>query len=441
MDAVALRLVPVLFGLAVILLAWPLRGAIGEWGAAWAALLMAVSPAMAYYSRYFIQEMLLVCFTGLLLAALWWYLRRPGYGPAVLAGVSAGLIHATKETSVVIFAAVVLGAACASFMTRLRIHACPLVVHRFRVRHGVAAIIAAAAVVVVLFSSFFTHPQGIIDSIATYWHYLERAGGEGHEKPWWYYVRLLAAWRVPLGPWWSEGAILLLALIGFGVALGGKDDSKAGLYRRFLAFYALFLAAAYSLIAYKTPWTMLGFLHAFILLGGLAADRMLCRPRRRWLAAGVAALLMAASAHLGWQAWRANFRMPADPGNPYVYAHTSSAFLRLADRLEALAEVDPRGHALLVQVVASDGDYWPIPWYARRFEHVGYWAAPPEKLGAPVVIASMDLARAVGERLGEGYHGSTFSLRPGELLVMFVEDPLWEAFMATRGGAPAAGQS
>jgi uncharacterized protein (TIGR03663 family) len=56
-----LRIVPALFGLGLILLILPLRD-IGAGPAAIAAFLTACSPAMAFYSRYYIQETLLVFF-------------------------------------------------------------------------------------------------------------------------------------------------------------------------------------------------------------------------------------------------------------------------------------------------------------------------------------------------------------------------------------------
>ena len=27
----------------------------------------------------------------------------------------------------------------------------------------------------------------------------------------------------------------------------------------------------------------------------------------------------------------------------------------------------------LVKIIAPDSDYWPLPWYLRRFKHVGWY--------------------------------------------------------------------
>src|SRR5881397_3090610 len=110
-----LRLAPVVSGVGLILLLLLLADGLGRPAVAWAAILTAISPAMVFYSRYFIHEMLLVCFTMLLLAAGWRYTRRPHIGWAVLAGIGLGLMSATKETFVIPIAAMGIAAAVTAF--------------------------------------------------------------------------------------------------------------------------------------------------------------------------------------------------------------------------------------------------------------------------------------------------------------------------------------
>ena len=63
------RILPVLFGILLILCTPLLRSGVGCIAVLAAALFTAISPAMAYYSRFYIQEMLLVFFTLLTIAA------------------------------------------------------------------------------------------------------------------------------------------------------------------------------------------------------------------------------------------------------------------------------------------------------------------------------------------------------------------------------------
>ena len=55
-----LRLAPVAFGVGLILLLLLFVDGLGRPALVWSAMFIAVSPAMVFYSRYFIHEMLLV---------------------------------------------------------------------------------------------------------------------------------------------------------------------------------------------------------------------------------------------------------------------------------------------------------------------------------------------------------------------------------------------
>jgi len=92
------RIVPVVFGAGLVLLLLLVADGLGRPAAIIAAVLTAVSPAMVFYSRYYIHEMLLVFFTFATLGCAWRYVRSGSLGWALAAGASLGLMHATKET-------------------------------------------------------------------------------------------------------------------------------------------------------------------------------------------------------------------------------------------------------------------------------------------------------------------------------------------------------
>ena len=108
-DEWTIRLVPLAFGVGLLWLPILARGALGHVGVLVAALLMATSPIFTYYSRYYIQEMLFVFFTLGALVSLWRYQTSKQVSWAVWFGLSCGLMHATKETCVLSFAAMVAG--------------------------------------------------------------------------------------------------------------------------------------------------------------------------------------------------------------------------------------------------------------------------------------------------------------------------------------------
>ena len=110
-DEWTLRGVPVAFGAATILLLPLLAAGIGRTAVVAAALLMAVSPAMVFYSRMYIQESMFACFALAFAIALGRATTEGGRQWPMLAGIAAGLAVATKETAVIVLPASL--AACA----------------------------------------------------------------------------------------------------------------------------------------------------------------------------------------------------------------------------------------------------------------------------------------------------------------------------------------
>jgi hypothetical protein len=221
----------------------------------------------------------------------------------------------------------------------------------------------------------------------------------------------------------------MLAVIGAWASFARKGlaDASAS-FIRFLALYSFGLAAAYSLISYKTPWCLLSFWHGMILLAGVGAAALLSSMRQRFLRLAVGLLLLAGAGHLAWQARLANVEYAADPLNPYVYAHTSPDLLNLIRQVEALAEVHPQGSQMLVKVMAPDSDYWPLPWYLRNLKQIGWWDQVPADPFAPVMIVSAKLHAGLDEKKTHVMVGY-FQLRPQVFLELYVELKLWQAYL------------
>ena len=231
LDEATLRAVPAVLGILLVAATFGSRGFLGWPGAALAALLTAVSPAMVFYSRYFIHEVPLVLFTfGALLGACW-YLQRAGAFPALVTGVCVGLMHATKETAPLALGAMVLALALTLLVERR--HGLPPT--RFAASSAAGtpllALVAAAVVSGVLYSSFLGNPGGLVDSVRSYWIWLGRAGSRSmHSHPWDYYLRLLIHFPAEGTPVWSEGLILVLAARRAAAGWGARGvpgaDSK-----------------------------------------------------------------------------------------------------------------------------------------------------------------------------------------------------------------------
>jgi len=419
------RMLPVLFGMLLILCIPMLRKGIGATAVVAAALLTAVSPAMAYYSRFYIQEILLTFFTFITIAAGWRSLQTGSRTWAVVCGLSAGLMFATKETAVIAYAAMAgAGLLCAGWSRKLHL---PL-------KNMLIAAACAAGIAGVLYSSFFTNPSGPLESILAFKGYLARGTGinTDHVHPWNFYLKMLTHYRFDGGPVWGETLIFGLGLGGCVFILLNRIPVKCdpGL-ARFLVFYTLLLTAVYSTISYKTPWCMLSFLHGWILLAGIGVASMLERCEKRRILKGlVVVLFLAASIRTGQLAKRTVGPYAADYRNPYVYAHTMPDFRNLVQRINDLEAVSAKGKNLYIQVIADSDEIWPLPFYLRQFPNVGYWLdadSLPTEPHPDIIVSSADV-----EMDPHQYCSEFYGLRPDTLLAVHIDSELWNAFMETR---------
>jgi uncharacterized protein (TIGR03663 family) len=452
-DEATLRAVPAALGVALVaahLAAVPLLGAPGALAA---AFLAAVSPAMVFYSRYYIHEVPLVLFTFAALVGASWYVRRPGAASAVATGAAVGFMLATKETAVVALVSMLLSAALVRLADRRRGETPPPVRGTVRGRDALLALLAAALVAGAFFSSFLAHPGGIVDSIRAYGFYIDRAGtASRHFHPWHYYLGLLFHFPARGTPFWTEGLVLLLALVGGVAGWRGRGvpgaDPRA---QRFLGLYTLLMVVLYSAVPYKTPWCLLGFLHGMVLLAGAGAVLVVRAARSRATRVVVAVLLLAGVTHLAGQAAAGSFGFAADPRNPYVYAQTGPDVLAIAGRVNDLAATHPDGPAMTVQVVSRE-NLWPLPWYLRGLTAVQWWNGVSDDAPvAPVVLVTPDMEPSLVRRLydvpppGEReLYVSVFEapveLRPGVEVRGYAARGLWEAFRRreAEAGAPSA---
>ena len=385
------RLTPALAGVAGVWLLWLLLRPWGRGPALIAALLLAVSPAAVYYSRYFIQETLLVTFTLGAMAGgqRWW--RTGGARWALVTGLCLGLMLATKSSALVY----AIGALLALALCRRPVGQGKRPGRDAGIAAGVALLVAA-----VLYSSFGANPAGLRDALLTPGPMFAKVmgGTSGHEKPWWYYVRLFV-WQNNGGYVWDQTIFLLPALVGGVIAW-----RRSGL-PRFLAANTAIIAVVLSVTPYKTPWLLISVIPGMCALAALALTRL-----PRGMAAALTLLLLLG---LGGQTRQAVFQHPADSRNPYAYVHTSPDMLKVP----GLAAGAPAG---IVKVISKE--YWPLPWYLRRRPETGYWTEPPADCDGALVLADATQADAVRSRLRGKYQESFLGLRPGFVLVVFTRE-------------------
>lgn len=399
-----LRTVPAFFGILLIalVLLFPYAGTTARVNA---AILTAASPAMVFFSRYYIQEMLLVCFSFGLVVTGYRLIATRRRVWAIAAGVCAGLMFATKETSLITFGVMAMATGVVIVIRRIEHRPVPPVGWRL----VGPAMFSVCAVAVLFFSSFFTNWRGVPDSLLAFVTYFDRASVVGpHIHPWYYYVQLLGWSKSPEYPAWTEAGILLLGAGGVVLACAGGPNAPEGYRstRMWLACYAVLMFGIASAIPYKTPWVILSALHGAILMAGIGVEGLLRRMRGAWRA-GTLVLVTVVMCHLAWQAYLGSFRYCDVPANPYVYAHPTDDMKRIVESVESVYSAVTRHEAASVQIVYQGDDYWPLPWYLRSLPGTGWWSSVSDDVvRSPIILTSPELeqevAKALYERQGTG---------------------------------------
>ena len=431
------RAVPLVFGMALILFTFGLAAGIGRGAALAAAALCAVSPSMIFYSRYFIHEMPLVLFSLVAIACGYQTLRRIGtgesaWGWSLATGASLGMMHATKETFVIAVAAAGLG-----ILASVRWRRPPAAIYS----HTLAAAIAAAAVSALFFSSFFTHAQGPIDSLATFSSYLKTGtdAASVHHHPWHWYLRLLVYQDRGGVLFNSEAVIVALACVGLVPIFRGRGLSADHLpLARFFAVYTVTMLVVYSAIPYKTPWCLLGALYGLIVLAGIGVVTLLQMARTPSTRFIVGALLLVLGGQLVYQNGLVNFRYESDERNPWVYAHALPDVQRLADLAKALsATEDPK--AVPTLHVYNWTDNASLPFYLRdlpktRFHRSNGVASASTNLDV-IVIDEAHLGD-LDETLANAFPYERFQMRPNIWARLYARPELWAASSIRPGAMP-----
>lgn len=424
------RWLTLLFGLALIPALALIPDALGRAATAWAAICTALSPALTFFSRDYIHEMLLVAFTFLLIACLWRYARRADWRWALAAGTCVGLMQATKETFVLSLAAMAVAWGSLRAVEGTLVNGSTRPPRRV-FGHALILLGAWATVSLLLFSSFGRNLAGPWDSVRTYGSWLSRAGGGAiHVHPGWFFAERLFWGTSGGGLPWTELGLLFLAMVGGGAAWAGRGlrDANAG-FVRWLTLYTALLFAFYSSIPYKTPWCILGAAHGLVLLAGVGLSVLWLRVRRlpqRVALAGVTVVLLG---HTAWQAWALSHPHVSSRQNPWAYADTTPDIRNLSELVQRVTDAAPAGLDTNIQVICEHDDYWPLPYELRRLTRVGWWSERPPDPLAPVLVVSPEWA--AGFDTDPAYvNAGAFQLRYNVFRFCYVRRELWTNYLA-----------
>ncbi len=272
----ALRLPVVLASLGSLFVMFKFEPFVGRGISRLAALAMAISPAFVFYGRYSIHEVWLLLFSMLFVLGLLglWRFGTRGYLWCVGIG-TAGMIL-TKETYIIhIGCALIAGAV---LWVSHKITPMPGV-KRARQQWDLADLVVVICTgvffIVFFYSGTFLNWPGVKGLYQTFavW-YQTGSNGNGHEKPWRYWLELTMRYEWPV----FIGLFLCLLCQFF-----------RNYVIRYLAIYGVGVFAAYSIIHYKTPWIIISIVWPllFVFAAGALALKI---PRKAFQIVALAML-------------------------------------------------------------------------------------------------------------------------------------------------------
>jgi uncharacterized protein (TIGR03663 family) len=260
------RLVPALFGVALIGLPYFLRHELGRAGAIAASLLFVVSPAFLYFSRFIRHDIYVDAFTLLMVIGVFRYLAAGNRTWFYTACVSAALLFATKEDFyisgfipfVFLVGAWFLLKGERRLLFRARVRA-------LGVRPWVIGGATFVGINLLLYTTFLTNLQGVCTALVSlplngcagstgalnYW--LSQQDFARGGQPWFYYFMLLPLY---------EFVPLLLGLLAVALV------RPRHLFFWFCAFWFVAALLIYSWAGEKMPWMLPQITLPLVLLAG-----------------------------------------------------------------------------------------------------------------------------------------------------------------------------
>ena len=120
-----------------------------------------------------------------------------------------------------------------------------------------------------------------------------------------------------------------------------------------------------------------------------------------------------------------------DARSPYAYVPSSRDLVSLEAWLIQLNEMSPEIKDQTVAVVGEG--YWPLPWYLRMFNRIGYWDQPEvNMIDAPLVFALPATTQASNTLLSDSHITFPRGLRTNVSMTLYLRKDLWTKWIDTQ---------
>ena len=405
------RLIPALLGTLLVPLLYPIYklGYLDRKQTLIAALFLAVSPNMVYFSRFLRNDIFIAFFTMVLLVALLYYFERHKMRYALIAGAAIGLGMTAKENMpiIVLIFGVYLLYLVWTRKVRLPTH---------WVRDLALGALVTVGIMAVLYSSLGAHPEVLMDGwlrAIEHWtsmHQAQRLGG-----PPYFYILLFILYEVPILILAAVGTLQFIDIPGivsrwkerrashqgvvevaaqsiyygdvpeeeesqeitapsfketggwkdrlrefFSRGEGTRPINRQKEFARFAIFWMLLSLGVYAYIGEKVPWLILHQLLPMIFVAVY-----LMTTKKAAIAVIASVFLVAMTLHVAFT--------PADINEPIVQVQNSE------DLREVFAKIDAAD-----KVAVATDSYWPLPWYYRgeRASKLSYYS---QKVSEPTI--------------------------------------------------------
>jgi len=423
-----IRGIPVVISLLLFLALYFIRDYLDKVTLVISSAFLIVSPYLNFYSRYYIHEPLLATFSILMIVSLFRFYISKNTLWIILAGVFAGLVFATKETSVIIFfsifLAIILTKSYSEFSLRsIIIFSCSFII-----------------VSILFYSSFFTNFDGVFDSIITFRNYIVKSSSNiEHTQPWYYYIKIFI-YNICNKIVISEFVIVLFAIIGIYFSFNNWEGKTNYLLIKWISIFSISTFIIFSLLSYKTPWTIFTGWVGMILISGFGFSSFYKTIKNKFWKSTLQFFLVLAVAHLGYQSYITSFKMTDEPSNPYTYSQPTNKIYQLTKEVNKLIKYD---NDVLINVIAKDNQYWPLPWYFRKANNVAWNNIPKSDLyNFDILIFEPEFLDQVTEILYTSPKPGEINLyipilekdipiRPGKVFSSYIKNDFYQSFLRT----------
>jgi uncharacterized protein (TIGR03663 family) len=420
-DFVA-RLLPALFGTLLLPLVYFIYrlGYLDKRQALVAALFVAISPNLVYFSRFLRHDVFQLFFTLLILVALLYYLNSGKLRYALLAGIGvAGGMTLKEDMPLFLLVFIIFGLYLMIFGK--------IVLPKTWKRDAFIGIIVAVAITALFYSAFGSQFQVLETGwIKAYTHWTAMHNQCRICGPGYFYILLFLLYELP---------IFIFAIVGI-VQFTGKNPYLKKYYRQFrnwlssrakttssgssthdlvktsiqqlgrkagpvvnkdrrddffvfCLFWMIISLAAYAYIGEKVPWLII---HQLLPMIFVAVYMM--TPRKMVIALISCIFLILLTWHVAF--------VPADVNEPIVQVQNSEDMKTVMEIVDA-SDI----------VAVASKDYWPLPWYDRGhgWDKIRFYGEIIDKSGIysqlPDMVITHDL-ESYNEL--DGYHKRTYRL-------------------------------